>query len=166
VFQLSSGFCYVTFSEHTAPVTAVAFLPSGSAVLSASLDGSVRAYDLLRYRWVCVCLGGGVFRAKSVGSLGDLVGLQALMAVCGPATCCATGEVFTVGCVEERHKRDARQLQVLGTLSQECVSSLSATATQLLPFRAILELYIAVVLPPTPLPHLSVFVSSAGTFAP
>jgi periodic tryptophan protein 2 len=50
VFQLSSGFCYVTFSEHTAPVTAVAFLPSGSAVLSASLDGSVRAYDLLRYR--------------------------------------------------------------------------------------------------------------------
>jgi len=50
VFQLSSGFCYVTFSEHTAPVTAVSFLPSGAAVLSASLDGSVRAYDLLRYR--------------------------------------------------------------------------------------------------------------------
>jgi periodic tryptophan protein 2 len=50
VFQLSSGFCYVTFSEHTAPVTAVSFLPTGAAVLSASLDGSVRAYDLLRYR--------------------------------------------------------------------------------------------------------------------
>lgn len=49
---MSSGFCYVTFSEHTAPVTAVTFLPSGAAVLSASLDGSVRAYDLLRYRWV------------------------------------------------------------------------------------------------------------------
>jgi periodic tryptophan protein 2 len=47
---VASGFCYVTFAEHAAPVTAVAFLPSGSAALSASLDGSVRAWDLLRYR--------------------------------------------------------------------------------------------------------------------
>ena len=31
-------------------MTAVAFLPSGSAVLSASLDGTVRAFDLVRYR--------------------------------------------------------------------------------------------------------------------
>ncbi|GFR41863.1 hypothetical protein Agub_g2644, partial [Astrephomene gubernaculifera] len=50
VFQQSSGFCFVTFSEHTAPVTAVAFLPSGHALLSASLDGTVRAWDLVRYR--------------------------------------------------------------------------------------------------------------------
>ncbi|KAI8469923.1 MAG: WD40 repeat-like protein [Monoraphidium minutum] len=50
VFQLSSGFCYVTFTDHTAPVTAVRFLPSGHAVLSASLDGTVRAFDLVRYR--------------------------------------------------------------------------------------------------------------------
>ncbi|GBF92981.1 hypothetical protein Rsub_05817 [Raphidocelis subcapitata] len=50
LFQLSSGFCYVTFTEHTAPVTAVRFLPSGHAVLSASLDGTVRAHDLVRYR--------------------------------------------------------------------------------------------------------------------
>jgi len=40
----------VTFSEHTMPVTAVAFLPSGHALLSASLDGTVRAFDLMRYR--------------------------------------------------------------------------------------------------------------------
>uniref|UniRef100_A0A7R9V1J8 Small-subunit processome Utp12 domain-containing protein n=1 Tax=Chlamydomonas euryale TaxID=1486919 RepID=A0A7R9V1J8_9CHLO len=50
VFQQSSGFCFVTFSEHAAPVTAVAFLPSGHALVSASLDGTVRAYDLVRYR--------------------------------------------------------------------------------------------------------------------
>nr|ADI46885.1 UTP1f [Volvox carteri f. nagariensis] len=50
VFQQSTGFCFVTFSEHTAPVTAVTFLPSGAVLLSASLDGSVRAWDLVRYR--------------------------------------------------------------------------------------------------------------------
>ncbi|KAK9830156.1 hypothetical protein WJX72_010038 [[Myrmecia] bisecta] len=50
VWTLSNGFCFVTFSEHSAPVTAVAFLPSGTAVLSASLDGTVRAWDLIRYR--------------------------------------------------------------------------------------------------------------------
>ncbi len=48
MFQLSSGFCFVTFSEHSAPVTAVRFLPSGHALLSASLDGTVRAFDLVR----------------------------------------------------------------------------------------------------------------------
>lgn len=50
VFQQSTGFCFVTFPDHTAPVTAVAFLPSGHALLSASLDGTVRAFDLVRYR--------------------------------------------------------------------------------------------------------------------
>jgi len=46
----SSGFCFVTFSEHTAPVTDIAFVPHGRALVSASLDGTVRAYDMLRYR--------------------------------------------------------------------------------------------------------------------
>ena len=46
----ATGMCYVTFSAHTAPVTAVAFLPHSGAVVSASLDGTVRAWDLLRYR--------------------------------------------------------------------------------------------------------------------
>lgn len=47
---MASGFCFVTFSEHTAPVTAVSFLPTSSAAVSASMDGTVRAWDLLRYR--------------------------------------------------------------------------------------------------------------------
>ena len=50
IWNVQSGFCFVTFSDHTAPVTAVAFLPSGSVVVSASLDGTVRAFDLVRYR--------------------------------------------------------------------------------------------------------------------
>eukprot|EP00933_Yihiella_yeosuensis_P034014 TRINITY_DN27582_c0_g1_i1.p1 TRINITY_DN27582_c0_g1~~TRINITY_DN27582_c0_g1_i1.p1 ORF type:complete len:1035 (-),score=242.32 TRINITY_DN27582_c0_g1_i1:75-3179(-) len=50
LFNAQSGLCFVTFAEHTAPVSAVCFTPQGNAVVSASRDGSVRAYDLLRYR--------------------------------------------------------------------------------------------------------------------
>ena len=50
VWSASTGSCFVTFAEHEAPVSAVAFLPSGHALLSASLDGTVRAFDLMRYR--------------------------------------------------------------------------------------------------------------------
>jgi len=49
LWNTSSGFCFVTFSEHTAPVTQICF-PSASVVLSASLDGTIRAHDLVRYR--------------------------------------------------------------------------------------------------------------------
>ena len=47
---MASGACYVTLAEHAAPVTGVAFLPSASALVSASLDGTLRAWDLVRYR--------------------------------------------------------------------------------------------------------------------
>lgn len=50
LWNSSSGFCYATMGEsHTAPLTALAFCNS-SVVLSASLDGTVRAHDLHRYR--------------------------------------------------------------------------------------------------------------------
>uniref|UniRef100_A0A2P2I4L5 Periodic tryptophan protein 2 homolog n=1 Tax=Hirondellea gigas TaxID=1518452 RepID=A0A2P2I4L5_9CRUS len=45
-----SSFCYVTFTEHTAAITGLAFTQSGRAVLSSSLDGTVRAFDMMRYR--------------------------------------------------------------------------------------------------------------------
>ncbi|XP_060689223.1 PWP2 small subunit processome component [Hemiscyllium ocellatum] len=50
VWNTSSGFCIVTFTEHTSAVTAVTFNSTGFVVLSASLDGTVRAFDLHRYR--------------------------------------------------------------------------------------------------------------------
>jgi periodic tryptophan protein 2 len=52
IWSASSGFCTVTFTEHVAPVTGVKFVGKGNAkaLLSCSLDGSVRAHDLLRYR--------------------------------------------------------------------------------------------------------------------
>uniref|UniRef100_A0A7S4VDS4 Small-subunit processome Utp12 domain-containing protein n=1 Tax=Alexandrium monilatum TaxID=311494 RepID=A0A7S4VDS4_9DINO len=50
LFNSQTGLCFVTFAEHTAPISALCFTPQGNAVLSASKDGSVRAFDLLRYR--------------------------------------------------------------------------------------------------------------------
>ena len=50
LWNATSGFCYVTMEKsHTAPITAVAFA-NFSVVLSASLEGTVRAHDLQRYR--------------------------------------------------------------------------------------------------------------------
>lgn len=50
LWSTSSGFCFTTFTQHEGPVTGVAFLGDGNAVLSCSLDGTVRAFDLVRYR--------------------------------------------------------------------------------------------------------------------
>jgi periodic tryptophan protein 2 len=50
LWSAASGFSYATFTAHEAPITSLAFLGSGQAILSASLDGTVRAHDLLRYR--------------------------------------------------------------------------------------------------------------------
>ena len=45
-----SGFCFVTFDQHTGPVTDLAFVPHGRALVSSSVDGTVRAFDTIRYR--------------------------------------------------------------------------------------------------------------------
>ncbi|XP_041934789.1 PWP2 small subunit processome component [Alosa sapidissima] len=50
VWNTNSGLCFVTFTEHTSSVTNVTFTSSGFVVVSASLDGTVRAFDLHRYR--------------------------------------------------------------------------------------------------------------------
>ena len=48
LWNTSSGFCFVTFSDHTSGVTSVLFNSFGKVVISSSLDGTVRAYDLHR----------------------------------------------------------------------------------------------------------------------
>lgn len=50
LWNTTSGFSTVTFADHTAPVTCVEFAKQGTVLFSASLDGTVRAYDLVRYR--------------------------------------------------------------------------------------------------------------------
>lgn len=45
-----SGFCFVTFADkHRGPITGIQFAKP-SVVVSCSLDGTVRAFDLIRYR--------------------------------------------------------------------------------------------------------------------
>ena len=50
IWSANSGFCFVTFAEHSSAVTAIDFAKQGQVVFSASLDGTVRAFDLIRYR--------------------------------------------------------------------------------------------------------------------
>ena len=51
LWTVKNALCFVTFSEHTDKITALQFTPrKGNAVLSASADGTVRAYDLVKYR--------------------------------------------------------------------------------------------------------------------
>jgi periodic tryptophan protein 2 len=50
LWNTRSGFCIITFSQHTASVSAVYFASQGQVLFSASLDGTVRAFDLIRYR--------------------------------------------------------------------------------------------------------------------
>eukprot|EP00744_Colponema_vietnamica_P009652 GILI01013704.1.p1 GENE.GILI01013704.1~~GILI01013704.1.p1 ORF type:complete len:671 (+),score=201.45 GILI01013704.1:103-2013(+) len=50
LWNASTGFCFVTFSDHAGSITAVCFTPQSNAVISSSLDGTVRAFDLIRYR--------------------------------------------------------------------------------------------------------------------
>ncbi|EAN31837.2 WD domain G-beta repeat protein [Theileria parva strain Muguga] len=46
----NTGLCYVTLTEHSASVEAIAFTPQGNALISASLDGTVRCFDLFRFK--------------------------------------------------------------------------------------------------------------------
>lgn len=50
LWNAASGFCFVTFDDHSSAVSAVEFAKQGQVVFSASLDGTVRAFDLIRYR--------------------------------------------------------------------------------------------------------------------
>ncbi|KAH8919469.1 WD40 repeat-like protein [Atractiella rhizophila] len=50
VWNVESGFNFVTFSEHTSSISTVTFSKNGTVIFSSSLDGTVRAFDLIRYR--------------------------------------------------------------------------------------------------------------------
>lgn len=45
-----SGIAFVTFDQHEGPIQGLQFAKNGKVLFSSSLDGTVRAFDLMRYR--------------------------------------------------------------------------------------------------------------------
>lgn len=88
VWTVSSGFCFVTFTEHTNAVTALHFMANNHCLLSASLDGTVRAWDLFRYR---------NFRTFTTPSSRQFVSLAADQS--GEVICAGTLDSFEVNLV-------------------------------------------------------------------
>jgi len=54
LWNTASGFCFVTFSDHSTSVTGLCFNTSGKVVVSCSLDGTVRAFDMHRFVFALV----------------------------------------------------------------------------------------------------------------
>lgn len=50
IWDVVSGFCLTTFTEHSSAVTDLKFAKRGNVLFSSSLDGTVRAWDLIRFR--------------------------------------------------------------------------------------------------------------------
>ena len=51
IFDISSSNCLITFVDHTAKITGLQYAQNKSNVLvSSSLDGTIRAYDLIKYK--------------------------------------------------------------------------------------------------------------------
>lgn len=48
VWNTLSGFCFITFTEHSSGVTGVTFTTTGCVIVTSSMDGTVRAFDLHR----------------------------------------------------------------------------------------------------------------------
>ncbi|KAH7697100.1 U3 snoRNP-associated protein Utp1 [Aphelenchoides avenae] len=48
IWNCQTSFCIVTFAEHNAAVSCVAWTQNGKAILSSSLEGTVRAHDMKR----------------------------------------------------------------------------------------------------------------------
>lgn len=46
-----NSLCFTTFTDHEGEITDIKFMPKkGNAILSSSVDGTVRAFDLVRYK--------------------------------------------------------------------------------------------------------------------
>lgn len=76
LWTLRNCLCFVTFTEHTAAITDLKFLPNkGNAVLTCSKDGTVRAFDLVKYRCFRVMNTPKPtqFTCLAIDSTGDLV---------------------------------------------------------------------------------------------
>lgn len=75
LWNVTNGFCAATFSDHTAAVSSITFA-ANDVIVSASLDGTVRAFDIRRYRNFRVMVGPPPrrqFGSVAVDAAGELV---------------------------------------------------------------------------------------------
>uniref|UniRef100_A0A183T351 WD_REPEATS_REGION domain-containing protein n=1 Tax=Schistocephalus solidus TaxID=70667 RepID=A0A183T351_SCHSO len=100
IWQVASGRALVTFSDHQAPVTQVAFpATKPKVVISSSLDGTVRAFDLTRYRnfrTMSVPNRGVQLSSLAADPLGELTAAGALDAFDAYVWSIKTGLLLTV----------------------------------------------------------------------
>jgi periodic tryptophan protein 2 len=69
IWNNRTSFCIVTFDEHTSAVSCVKWTQSGKAILSASLDGTVRAHDMKRLDKSYYIFCSGIFRYRNFRTL-------------------------------------------------------------------------------------------------
>ena len=50
VWTTKNCLCFCTFTEHEGAIADVKYLPKSNAFVSASADGTVRAFDLVKYK--------------------------------------------------------------------------------------------------------------------
>ena len=86
LWGVATGFCAATFTDHTAAISAITFAAK-DVIVSASYDGTVRAFDLRRYKNFRIMVGPPPrrqFGCVAVDQAGDLIA----------AGCVDTFEVF------------------------------------------------------------------------
>lgn len=75
LWSVQTGFCITTFSSHQAEVTALSFV-ANDVIVSASIDGTVRAFDIRRYRNFRIMVGpppARKFACVASDTAGDLI---------------------------------------------------------------------------------------------
>lgn len=70
VWSVASGSCFVTFADHTAAITGLVFTSNSNALVSSSLDGTCRAFDLVRCAAPCCFYSNNALSTKTVVLLG------------------------------------------------------------------------------------------------
>ena len=126
VWKVSSGQCVVTFTEHTAGITSIAVSNGTNAFFTSSRDGTIRGYDLVRYRnfriysnpdqtsqFSCVAvdpsgelLAAGSFTNNTITMFSVQTGRVAdvLQGHEGPVTCCSfhpSGTTLVSGAIDK-----------------------------------------------------------------
>ncbi|KAH7832262.1 putative WD repeat protein [Monocercomonoides exilis] len=95
IWSRESGFCIATFAEHSAEITGLNFLPR-HALAASSKDGSVRLFDLKRFRTFRVLVPPSVKSLGAGATAGVAVSSCSLSSVCADSS----GTLIAAGCID------------------------------------------------------------------